>query len=44
MAWAIRNLVDAMTRMRAQDPEFDFDLCIEEMVALVDRATRKPAS
>ncbi len=44
MAWAIRNLVDGVTRQRAQDPEFDFDTCIDEMVALVDRATRKVTS
>jgi AcrR family transcriptional regulator len=43
MAWAIRNLVDGVTRQRAQDPEFDFDMCIKETAALVDRATRKPA-
>jgi AcrR family transcriptional regulator len=44
MAWAIRNLVDGVTRQRALDPEFDFDTCIDEMVALVDRATRKGTS
>ena len=44
MAWAIRNLVDGVTRERALDPEFDFGTCIDEMVALVDRATRKVAS
>jgi hypothetical protein len=44
MAWAIRNLVDGVTRQRAHDPEFDFDTCIDEMVALVDRATRKVTS
>lgn len=44
MAWAIRNLVDGVTRQRAQDPDFDFDTFIDEMAALVDRATRKPAS
>ncbi len=44
MAWAIRNLVDGLTRQRALDPEFDFDTCIDELVALVDRATRKAAS
>lgn len=44
MAWAIRNLVDGLTRQRRLDPEFDFDTCIEEMVALVDRATKKAAS
>ncbi|HTV77313.1 MAG TPA: TetR/AcrR family transcriptional regulator [Steroidobacteraceae bacterium] len=43
MAWAIRNLVDGLTRQRALDPEFDHDTCIDEMVALVDRATRKAA-
>lgn len=44
MAWAIRNLVDGVTRQRTHDPEFDFDTCIDEMVALVDRATRKVTS
>jgi hypothetical protein len=44
MAWVIRNLVDGVTRQRAHDPEFDFDTCIDEMVALVDRATRKVTS
>jgi TetR/AcrR family transcriptional regulator, fatty acid metabolism regulator protein len=44
MAWAIRNLVDGVTRQRAHDPDFDFDTCIDEMVALVDRATRRGAS
>lgn len=44
MAWAIRNLVDGLTRQRALDPEFDFDTCVDEMVALVDRATRKAES
>ena len=44
MAWAIRNLVDGVTRERALDPEFDFGTFIDEMAALVDRATRKGAS
>jgi TetR/AcrR family fatty acid metabolism transcriptional regulator len=44
MAWAIRNLLDGVTRQRAHDPEFDFDTGIDEMVALVDRATRKVTS
>jgi TetR/AcrR family transcriptional regulator, fatty acid metabolism regulator protein len=44
MAWAIRDLADGVTRQRAQDPEFDFGTCIDEMAALVDRATRKPTS
>jgi TetR/AcrR family transcriptional regulator, fatty acid metabolism regulator protein len=44
MAWAIRNLVDGVTRQRTLDPEFEFDTCIDEMVALVDRATRKVTS
>ena len=44
MAWAIRNLVDGVTRQRALDPEFDFGTCIDEMVALVDRATRRITS
>jgi AcrR family transcriptional regulator len=41
MAWAIRTLVDGVSRRRALDPEFDFDTCIDETVALVERATRK---
>ena len=44
MAWAIRNLVDGVPRRRALDPEFDFETCIHELVALVDRATRKGSS
>lgn len=40
MAWAIRTLVDGVSRQRALDPEFDFATCIDETVALVDRATR----
>ncbi|HEY1670621.1 MAG TPA: TetR/AcrR family transcriptional regulator [Trebonia sp.] len=44
MAWAIRNLVDGVTRERTLDPEFDFATCIDEMVALVDRATRRATS
>lgn len=44
MAWAIRNLVDGVTRQRAVDPEFDFGTCTDQMVALVDRATRKVTS
>jgi hypothetical protein len=43
MAWAIRTLVDGVSRRRALDPEFDFDTCIDETVGLVDRATRKAA-
>lgn len=43
MAWAIRNLVDGVSRRRALDPEFDWDRCIDELVALADRATRKAA-
>lgn len=41
MAWSIRTLIDGVTRRRTLDPEFDFDTGIEEMVALVDRATRQ---
>jgi len=44
MAWAIRNLVDGVTRQRALDPEFEFGTCIDEMTALVDRATRRVPS
>jgi len=44
MAWTIRNLVDGVSRRRALDPDFDFDTCIDELIALVDRATRKVAS
>ena len=41
MAWAIRALIDSVPRRQAVDPEFDFDTCITELVALVDRAARK---
>lgn len=41
MAWAIRNLIDGVNRRRTLDSEFDFDSCIEELIALFDRATRK---
>jgi AcrR family transcriptional regulator len=41
MAWAIRTLVDSVPRRQLVDPEFDFDACIAELVALADRATRK---
>lgn len=41
MAWAIRTLVDSVPRRQMMDPEFDFDSCIAELVALADRATRK---
>lgn len=41
MAWSIRTLIDSVPRRRAVDPEFDFDTCIAELVALADRATRK---
>jgi AcrR family transcriptional regulator len=41
MAWVIRTLVDNVNRWRKLDPEFDFDTCIAELVALVDRATGK---
>ncbi len=44
MAWVIRNIVDGVSRRRNLDPEFDFDTCITEVVALVDRATRKVGS
>lgn len=44
MAWAIRNLVDGVSRRQAVDPEFDFDTCIDEIAGLVDRATRKATS
>jgi AcrR family transcriptional regulator len=39
MAWAIRTLVDSVPRWRLLDPEFDFDTCIGELIALVGRAT-----
>ena len=38
MAWAIRALVDSVPRRRILDPEFDFDTCIDELIALVGRA------
>ena len=41
MAWAIRALIDSVPRRHAVDPEFDFDMCITELTALVGRATRK---
>lgn len=44
MAWTIRTLVDSVPRRHALDPEFDFDACIDELVALVDRATKKAGS
>lgn len=43
MAWAIRSLVDSVPRWRLLDPEFDFDTCIDELIALAGRATG-PAS
>jgi AcrR family transcriptional regulator len=39
MAWAIRSLVDSVPRRRILDPEFDFDAGIDELIALVGRAT-----
>jgi hypothetical protein len=39
MAWAIRTLVDSVPRWRLLDPEFDFGSCIDELIALVGRAT-----
>ena len=44
MAWAIRNLMDGVNRRRALDLKFDFDACINELIALFDRATRKAGS
>ena len=44
MAWTIRTLIDGVNRRRNLDPEFDFDTAIEEMLALIDRATRKATS
>ncbi len=41
MAWSIRTLIDGVHRRRMIDPAFDFDTGINEMVALVERATRK---
>jgi TetR/AcrR family fatty acid metabolism transcriptional regulator len=43
MAWTIRTLIDGVPRWRALDPQFDFETCITELGALVDRATRKTA-
>lgn len=40
MAWSIRSLIDGLTRQRRQDPEFDVDTSIDELVALIQRATR----
>jgi AcrR family transcriptional regulator len=42
MAWAIRTLVDSVPRRRLLDPEFDFDTCIDELIALVGRAAGRP--
>ncbi len=39
MAWAIRSLIDGLTRQRRQDPEFDVDTSIDELVTLIQRAT-----
>lgn len=39
MAWAIRTLVDSVPRRRILDPEFDFGTGIDELIALVGRAT-----
>jgi hypothetical protein len=41
MAWAIRNLIDGVNKQRALDREFDFGTSMNELIALVDRATRK---
>ena len=41
MAWSIRGLIDGVHRRRIADPEFDFDRGIDELAALVDRATRR---
>lgn len=41
MAWAIRTLVDSVPRRQALDPGFDFGTCMNEVIALADRATRK---
>ncbi len=39
MAWSIRTLVDSVPRWQRLDPEFDFGTCIDELIALVGRAT-----
>jgi AcrR family transcriptional regulator len=44
MAWTIRTLIDGVNRRRILDAEFDFDTAIAEMLALIDRATRKVGS
>jgi hypothetical protein len=41
MAWAIRSMTDGMTLRRRQDPEFDVDTVVDELVRLVERATSK---
>ena len=41
MAWAIRNLIDGINRQRLLDPAFDFARTLDELTALVTRATRK---
>jgi TetR/AcrR family transcriptional regulator, fatty acid metabolism regulator protein len=43
MAWAIRGMVDGVPRRQRLDPDFDVAVCIEELVGLVDRATRAGA-
>lgn len=42
-AWAIRALIDGVPRRQRLDPQFDFETRVTELIALVDRATRKAA-
>jgi TetR/AcrR family fatty acid metabolism transcriptional regulator len=44
MAWATRSMIDSIPRQAALDPEFDYAVCIEELIGLVDRATRAVSS
>jgi TetR/AcrR family fatty acid metabolism transcriptional regulator len=39
MARSIRTLVDSVPRWQRLDPEFDFGTCMDELIALVGRAT-----
>lgn len=43
-AWAVRTLIDGVNKQRALDPEFNFETCIDELIALFDRATRNAGS
>ena len=40
MAWAVRAAIDSVSQQRALDPDLDFDVAIQELAGLFDRATR----